>query len=136
MGEYHQSAHPVWDIKYHLVWITKYRYKVLRGEVAERARDLLREICAAREVRIVRGAVSSDHVHMLVVVPPQLAPGEAGAVPEGAVVADVAAGLPAPAQAVLGATSVGAGLFLCDGGRGRREDSDGVHRKSEVGRGG
>jgi putative transposase len=64
----------VWDIKYHLVWITKYRYKVLRGEIAERARDLLREICAAREVRIVRAAVSPDHIHMLVVVPPQLAP--------------------------------------------------------------
>ena len=74
MGEYHQSAPAVWDIKYHLVWITKYRYKVLRGEVAERARDLLREICAAREVRIIRGAVSRDHVQMLVVVPPQLAP--------------------------------------------------------------
>ncbi len=57
-----------------LVWITKYRYKVLRGEVAERARDLLREICAAREVRILRGAVSPDHIHMLVVAPPQLAP--------------------------------------------------------------
>ena len=45
MGDYHHSAHAVWDIKYHLVWITKYRYKVLRGEVAERAlkpvRDLL-----------------------------------------------------------------------------------------------
>ena len=74
MSEYHHSGHAVWDIKYHLVWITKYRYKVLRGEVAERARDLLREICAAREVRIVRGAVSPDHIHMLVVVPPQLAP--------------------------------------------------------------
>ena len=37
MTEYHHSAHAVWDIKYHLVWITKYRYKVLRGEVAERA---------------------------------------------------------------------------------------------------
>src|SRR3982074_519479 len=56
LSEYHHSGHAVWDIKYHLVWITKYRYKVLRGEVAERARDLLREICAAREVRIVRGA--------------------------------------------------------------------------------
>ena len=64
----------MWDIKYHLVWITKYRYKVLRGEVAERARDLLRQICAAREVTIVRGAVSPDHIHMLVVAPPQLAP--------------------------------------------------------------
>ena len=74
MTEYRQSAHAVWDIKYHLVWITKYRYKVLWGEVAERARDRLREICAAREVQILRGAVSPDHIHMLVVAPPQLAP--------------------------------------------------------------
>ena len=43
MGEYHHSAHAVWDIKYHVVWIKKYRYKVLRGEVVERARDLLRQ---------------------------------------------------------------------------------------------
>ena len=64
----------MWDIKYHGVWITRYRYKVLRGEVAERARELLRQICAAREVRIVRGAISPDHIHMLVVVPPHLAP--------------------------------------------------------------
>ena len=74
MGDYHHSGHAVWDIKYHVVWSTKYRYKVLRGEVAERARDLLRQICAAREVQIIRGAVSPDHIHMLVVVPPQLAP--------------------------------------------------------------
>ena len=74
MGEYHQSGHAVWAIKYHVVWITKYRYKVLRGEVAERARDLLRQISAAREVRILRGAISPDHIHRLVVVPPQLAP--------------------------------------------------------------
>ena len=64
----------MWDIKYYVVWITKYRYKVLRGEVAERVRDLLRQIAAAREVRILRGAVSPDHIHMLVVVPPQVAP--------------------------------------------------------------
>lgn len=73
MGEYHHSAHAVWDIKYHLVWITKCRYKGVAGR-GRGASELLREICAAREVRIVRGAVSPDHVHMLVVVPPQLAP--------------------------------------------------------------
>ena len=74
MVEYRKSAHAVWDIKYHLVWITKYRYKVLRGEVAERARDLIRQICQAREVSIVRGAVSPDHIHLLVASPPQLSP--------------------------------------------------------------
>jgi len=74
MAEYRHSAHAVWDIKYHLVWITKYRYKVLRGDVAERARDLIRQICQAREVIIIRGAVSPDHIHMLVSSPAHLAP--------------------------------------------------------------
>ena len=74
MAEYRQSAHAVYDLKYHVIWITKYRYKILRGRVAERARDLIRQICQARDVVIVRGAVSPDHVHMLVSAPPQLAP--------------------------------------------------------------
>ncbi len=74
MVDYRYSGHAVWDIKYHIVWITKYRYKILRGDVAERARDLIRQICQAREVTIIRGAVSPDHIHVLVSVPPQLAP--------------------------------------------------------------
>jgi putative transposase len=74
VSEYHHNVHPVWDIKYYLVWITKYRYNVLRSEVAERARDLRREICASREGRIVRGRCRRTHIHMLVVAPPQLAP--------------------------------------------------------------
>ena len=136
MTEYHHSAHAVWDMKYHLVWITKYRYKVLRGEVAERARDLLRQICAAREVRIIRGAVSPDHIHMLVVVPPQLAPAKLVQFLKGRSSRMLQARrLPAPAQAVLGPTFVGAGVLLCDGGRGRREDGDGIHRVAEVGSG-
>ena len=47
---------------------------MLRGEVAERARELIRQTCEMREVQIVRGAVSADHVHMLVSAPPRLAP--------------------------------------------------------------
>src|ERR1019366_10147560 len=68
------SGQAVWDIKYHLIWITKYRCKVLRGEVAARARDLIRQICQAREVSIIRGSISPDHIHMLVAAPPQLSP--------------------------------------------------------------
>ena len=74
MAEYRTSAHAVFEIKYHYVWITKYRYKILRGRVAERARDLLRQSCQARGVVIIRGAVSPDHIHMLVSSPPELAP--------------------------------------------------------------
>src|ERR1700691_287280 len=60
MAEYRQSAHAVFDLKYHLIWCTKYRYKILRGRVAERARDVIRQICEAREVVIVRGAGRSS----------------------------------------------------------------------------
>ena len=55
MAEYRQSAHAVFDLKYHMNWCAKYRKKALRGRIAERARDLIRQICAAREGVIVRG---------------------------------------------------------------------------------
>ena len=74
MDEYRRSAHAVFDIKYHIVWITKYRYKVLKGRIAERARDVIRQTCEARDVVIVRGAVSPDHIHMLLSSPPDLSP--------------------------------------------------------------
>jgi putative transposase len=74
MVEYRRNAHAVYDIKYHVIWVTKYRYKVLRGRIAERARDLIRQICQARDVVIVRGAVSPDHIHMLLSAPPDLSP--------------------------------------------------------------
>jgi len=72
MAEYREGAHTVYDIKYHIVWVTKYRYKVLRGEIALRARDVIREICMAREITILKGHVSSDHVHLYVSAPPHM----------------------------------------------------------------
>jgi putative transposase len=74
MPEYRRSAHAVYDLKYHLVWIVKYRKKILRGRLAERARDLIRQTCEARGVIIMRGAISADHIHMLVSAPPELSP--------------------------------------------------------------
>ena len=74
MAEYRRSAHAVYDLKYHVVWITKYRYKVLTGRVAERTRDLIRQICETRDVIIVRGSVSPDHIHMLLSAPADLSP--------------------------------------------------------------
>ena len=73
---YRYGSHTVYQIEYHFVWVTKYRYKVLRGEVAERVRELVRRTCEALEIRIVRGVVSKDHVHILVSAPPNLAPSE------------------------------------------------------------
>ncbi len=72
MENYRKGSHTVYDLKYHLVWITKYGKKVLMGPVAERLRELIRQICKANEVDILKGHVSKDHIHLLVSVPPQL----------------------------------------------------------------
>jgi putative transposase len=72
MSEYRRGAHTVYDIKFHLVWVTKYRYAVLRGDVALRVRDLIRELCMAKEITIVRGHVSRDHVHLFVSSSPRM----------------------------------------------------------------
>jgi len=72
MEHYRRSSHTVYAIKYHLVWITKYRKPVLRGAIAERVRDLIREICKARDVEVLKGHVSADHVHIFVSVPPHI----------------------------------------------------------------
>jgi putative transposase len=72
MAEYRQSAHAVYDLKYHMIWCTKYERRY--SGVAERVRDLIRQTCAARGVSIIRGAVSPDHIHLLLSAPPILAP--------------------------------------------------------------
>ena len=70
--EYREGAHTIYDIKMHLVWVTKYRHKVLRGEIGLRMRDLVRQVCASREIKILKGHVGADHVHLMVSMPPSL----------------------------------------------------------------
>ena len=72
MEYYRKGSHSVYDLKVHIVWITKYRKPVLFGDVAVRMRDLIREICRTMEVDILKGHVSKDHVHLFVSIPPQL----------------------------------------------------------------
>lgn len=72
--EYSKSGHVAYDIKYHIIWVTKYRYRLLKGEIALRLRELIRQGCEARGMVIVQGSVGSDHVHLLLSCPPSLAP--------------------------------------------------------------
>ena len=71
-SDYRHGSHTVFTIHLHLVWITKYRKKVLEGAVAYRVRDMIREICQAEGVDIIKGHVSQDHCHLLVSIPPQV----------------------------------------------------------------
>lgn len=74
MANYRTSSHSCYYIKYHFVWVTKYRKSILTGAVAVRLRDLVREICRTQDIEILEGAVSKDHVHVLLSCPPNLSP--------------------------------------------------------------
>lgn len=72
MQNYRKTSHSIYDLKYHIVWITKYRKPVLSGLIAEKTRDLIREICKTNDVEILKGHVSKDHVHLFLSVPPTI----------------------------------------------------------------
>ena len=74
MDGYRKNSHAVYDIKYHVIWVTKYRYKVLSGPIAIRTRELIRQGCEARGIIILQGSVGKDHIHLLISCPPSLAP--------------------------------------------------------------
>ena len=74
--DYRYGSHTIYNIEYHFVWVTKYRYKMLVGEVGQRVRDLVGQTCEAHEVQILNGVVSKDHIHILVSAPPNIAPSE------------------------------------------------------------
>ncbi len=71
---YKKGAHTIYDIKYHIVWKTKYGYGVLKGDLALRTRQILREICAENGLQIVSGNVRMNHIHMLISAPTDISP--------------------------------------------------------------
>jgi putative transposase len=59
-----KGSHTVYELTVHVVFSTKYRYKVLEGEVQLRCRDLIRQVCDVLDIQIIKGVVSKDHVHL------------------------------------------------------------------------
>ncbi len=72
MEEYRRGSHSVFRLHVHLVWCTKYRKGILKGDVGYRLRELARQICSDLGIEIISGVVSVDHVHILVSIPPQI----------------------------------------------------------------
>ena len=65
------GSHSVFGFQAHLVFTTKYRYGVLKGDVQVRCRELIRQTCDALDIRILKGVVSADHVHLHISYPPK-----------------------------------------------------------------
>jgi putative transposase len=74
--EYRTGPHTKYKIEYHFVWITKYRFHALTGDIAIRVRELIRQTCSMFEIEILRGVVSKDHIHILISAPPTMSPSE------------------------------------------------------------
>ena len=64
MNYQRSSGHTVSRLTVHIVWATKYRYPVLKGDIQIRCRDILRQVCIAEDIIILKGVVSNDHIHM------------------------------------------------------------------------
>ena len=114
MEAYKRGSHTVWDCKYHLVWVTKYRYPVLGGDVGLRCRELLRETAAAHEMVIHAGSVNLDHVHMLVSIPPSLSVSRGVQYLKGRSSHKLLSGVRNPAKAILGPAPMGERVLGCD----------------------
>ena len=72
MQNLRKGSHSVHQLHVHIVWSTKYRYEVLRGDIQLRCRDLIRQSCDSLDIQILKGVVSKDHVHLHLSYPPKL----------------------------------------------------------------
>jgi putative transposase len=71
MNRFKKLAHVVWDCKYHVVWCPKYRFRILKGDIAKSIREIIRQLCEWRKIEILAGNVQRDHVHLVISFPPK-----------------------------------------------------------------
>ena len=73
MNDIGRLRHSLWECKYHIVWIPKCRRKVLYGQLRRELGEVFHELARQKECRIEEGHMLSDHVHMLMSIPPKYA---------------------------------------------------------------
>ncbi len=72
MSRFRKLSHTIWHCQYHLVWVPKYRYRVMVGSVGDEVKDCVRTYCSQYESEVVELNVQRDHVHLLAMVPPKV----------------------------------------------------------------
>ena len=73
MSRFRKLSHAIWPCQYHIVWVPKYRYRVLTGRVAEEVSRCIRAFSERQKAEVVELNIQVDHVHLLVLVPPKVA---------------------------------------------------------------
>ncbi len=72
MSRFQRASHVIWHCQYHVVWVPKYRFRILRGPIAQEVQRCVMVFCEQRGCEVVELNVQQDHVHLLVKVPPKL----------------------------------------------------------------
>ena len=72
MTGYNKSSHTIFYHRFHIVWITKYRYRVLQGAMRIRIREIIAKAAEALGIKIINGVLSADHVHIMAEIPPHI----------------------------------------------------------------
>jgi len=72
MKHYRTTSHSKYDLKVHLVFIPKYRKRIMTGQIGIKVRDLIRQIAIENDIEVISGKVAPDHVHIFVSYPPHL----------------------------------------------------------------
>src|SRR5271155_3899746 len=132
MDEYATLNHTTWDCKYHVVFIPKYRRKLLFQELRKPLGEVFRQLAAQKESKVEEGHLLPDHVHMLLSMPPKYAVSRSR-VHQGKERDPSGADLRRTKAQLRGAKLLGARLF-CEHGRTRRKGDPGVHPESREGR--
>jgi putative transposase len=72
MGKYRRLSHVVYQCTYHVVWVPKYRYRLLTGAVAELMNRVVRMLCEWKDVEVLELNIQPDHVHAVLSIPPKI----------------------------------------------------------------
>ena len=72
MQKWKKQSHVIYQCKYHIVWVPKYRFRVLSGQLGEFVEESLKLLCEWKKIEILELSIREDHVHMIIDVPPRL----------------------------------------------------------------
>ena len=95
MAKWKKLRHTVYQCSYHIVWCPKYRYRILKDDVAEFIEYRIRELCEWKAAEILELNVIEDHVHMVVIVPPKISLSEFMGILKGKIAISVFKSYPA-----------------------------------------
>jgi putative transposase len=128
MAEYARGSHTIHDIKYLIVWITKYRYEILTKRIAERLGELLIQGSESRGITIAEGSAGMEHAHMPISCPAHIAPANIVQYLKGRPSRLIREEFPELEKEIPGPASAGEGVFLCGGRDGNAGDDTGIYR--------